>query len=87
MSTVFGIMSTVTLILCIVSSYKAAGENASNLGSTALLALLYMIVGVVLAIISLFESDKFNLFKITGFIFFVTSILCLSALLYAGAML
>ena len=87
MSTTFGVVSTVTFILCIFVSYKVAGDSVTRLGASALLAILYMIVGIVLAIISLFENDKFNLFKITGFVFFVTSLLCLSALLYAGAML
>lgn len=87
MSTVFGLLSTITWILCIVVSYKAAGQDVHRLGASALLAVIFMLVSLVLDVMSWIENDKFNLFKITGAVFFLVSLAFLSAMMYAGAML
>ncbi|MCR4788415.1 MAG: DUF6142 family protein [Lachnospiraceae bacterium] len=87
MSTFFGILSTVTFILCIYGSFKVSGNPAADFTDSAFFALIFMITGFILAVISLFETDRFFLFRVLGMFFNVTALVCLSVILYAGAML
>lgn len=86
MSCVFGLLSLVTFVLCIYKSYQVKGIGVERLGTSALLAIIFMLVGFGLSIYSLFESNKFKLFGITGIVLNTMSFLCLSAIIYAGAM-
>ncbi|MCR4990110.1 MAG: hypothetical protein K6A38_04525 [Lachnospiraceae bacterium] len=85
MATFFGILSTVTFLLCIYGSFKVAGDPSADYTDSAFFALIFMIAGFVLAVISFFESDRFFLFKVTGMLFNVTALISLSAIMYAGA--
>lgn len=85
MSTVFGIMASGTLALCINKSYELRGVGVERYGTTALLAIIYMLVGYGLGIYSFFEPDRFKLFKIAGIVTNSVGLFLLSAILYAGA--
>lgn len=87
MSTVFGIMSVVTYILCIVGSYEAAGDITERYAVAALLATVFMITGFVLVIRTFFQTDRFKLFFVFGIIVNSVALLLLSTILYAGAIL
>ena len=87
MSTVFGVMSAVTYIVCIYKSYLTAGFGVERYASSAILATLFMLVGFGLGIYSLQETDRFLLFRITGMVCNVVALLCLSSILYAGALI
>ena len=87
MATFFGILSTITFLLCIYGAFKVSGDPAADFTDSAFFALIFMITGFVLAVISLFETDKFFLFRVLGMFFNVTALVCLSIILYAGAML
>ena len=87
MATFFGILSTITFLLCIYGSFKVSGDPSADYTDSIFFALLFMIAGCVLAVISLFETDRFFLFKVLGIFFNVTALACLSVVMYAGAML
>ena len=87
MSSFFGLLSTVTFILCIYESYKVRGNDIDRFGTSALLGVIFLIAGVVLFVLSFFEGDRFKLFIITAGVFNVTALLGLSLILYAGAIL
>ena len=87
MSLVFGILSSVTFFFCFYESYLLQGEGVQRYAVCALLAIVFMIVGFVLGIISLLENNKFLLFRVLGIAMNVIAFFFLSAILYAGAML
>lgn len=87
MSTVFGMLSLVSYVLIFVKSYQTAGEDISRLGTAGFFATLFMLVGFGLGVYSLVERDRFNLFKALGITVNSLSLMMLSAILYAGAIL
>lgn len=87
MSCVFGIMASVTFLICILRSYDLKGVGVERYGTSALLAILFMIAGFALAVYSFLESDKFKLFKIIGIVLNSVALVFLSIILYAGAIL
>lgn len=87
MSSVFGAMSFGTFLACIVQSYKLKGVDVERFGTSALLAIIFMIVGYGLAIYAFIETDRLKLFKILGIVLNSLALISLSAILYAGAML
>ncbi len=85
MSTVFGLIGTVTYILCVIKSYNVAGVGVERYGISAFLATVFTVVGFGLGIYLYFEAEKFMLFKIMGIAVNTAALLCLSGILYAGA--
>lgn len=85
MSTIFGLMSSLTLAFCIQKSYSLRGVGIDRYGVSALLAIIYMMVGYGLGIYSFLESDRFKLFKIAGMVTNSMGLILLSIILYAGA--
>lgn len=85
MSTFFGSLSSVTLIVLLVKSYKAAGNNPDRFGVTAALAIMFCLIGMGLGIYSLTETDRFKLFRILGIVTNTLTLLLLSVILFAGA--
>lgn len=85
MSTVFGIMSLCTYLLCIYKSYLGAGVDSIRLGVAAFFATVFMITGFILGVFASQEDESFTLFKVLGILFNVLALLSLSAILYAGA--
>lgn len=86
MSCVFGVLSIVTFYFCIYLSFKVAGEGVARYGTSALLAIVFMLVGFGLGIYSLFELNKFRIFSVIGIILNAVGFFMLSGILYAGAM-
>lgn len=86
MSSVFGLMSLVTFVLVIYKSYQVAGVGIDRYGTSAFLAIIFMIVGYGLCIYSFFEGDRFLLFRVIGIVLNTMALLCLSFILYAGAL-
>lgn len=87
MSSVFGMLSLVSYIMIFVVSYEQAGEDVARLGVAGFFATIFMGVGFVLSVYSFLERDKFLFFKILGIVLNTASMICLSMILYAGAIL
>lgn len=85
MSTVFGILSCVTLGTAVYLSYIHAGESSARYGAAAFLATVFLVVGIILGIFSSTENEKFKLFTVLGIFVNIVAFGMLSLIMYAGA--
>ena len=74
-----------TLGIAVYLSYVQMGQADSRCGAAAVLAVVYMIIGMGLGLFSTTEKDKFKLFSIIGIAANVLGFVLLSLILYAGA--
>ena len=87
MSTVFWVLSIITLGSSIYLSYLNKGEVNVRYASAAVLAVIYMITGIILGAWSTIEREKFKMFTVLGIVTNVVAFGMLSIILYAGAYL
>ena len=85
MSTVFGVLSLVSLVVVIYLSYNHAGVAPVSYGFSGILILIFAIVGLVLGVMALQEKDQFMFFGRLGCVLNILSLLGISGVLYAGA--
>lgn len=85
MSTVFGVLSCVTLAAAVYLSYQNGGENSARYGAAVFLAIIYLAVGMILGISSTTEREKFKLFTVLGIFANILAFGMLSLIMYAGA--
>lgn len=85
MSTILGILSIITLGTAIYLSYLNGGTANARYASAALLAVIFMIIGIILGLWSSTEKEKFRLFTVIGIIVNVLAFGMLSIILCAGA--
>ncbi len=87
MSTVFGVLSCVSLIAIIYLAYLKGGEIPVNYGMAGILVLLFAIVGVVLGVFAAQEKERFRLFAWLGLALNAVALAGVSGILYAGSYL
>lgn len=87
MSTVFGALSCISLIVLIYLSYLNKGDVPVKYGVAGIFVLIYGIVGMILAVLAVREKDKFLLFGWIGVALNALAILGMSGILYAGSYL
>lgn len=87
MSTVFGILSCVSLVAVVYLSYIQGGEVPVNYGIAGILILVFAIVGMVLGVYAVRERDKYKFFAWLGVLCNFAALACLSGVLYAGSYL
>ena len=87
MSTVFGALSCISLIVLIYLSYLNKGDAPFKYGVAGILALVFGIVGMILAVLAVQEKEKFLLFGWIGVVLNALAILGISGILYAGSYL
>lgn len=85
MSTILGILAIITLSTAIYLSYLNKGAASARYGAAALLAVIFMIIGIILGMWSTTEREKFRLFTVLGIITNVLAFGMLSIILFAGA--
>lgn len=85
MSTILGVLSIITLGTAIYLSYLNKGAATARYGAAALLAVIFMITGIILGVWSTTEKEKFRLFTVLGIITNVLAFGMLSIILFAGA--
>lgn len=85
MSTILGVLAGATLGTAVYFSYESGGNASAKDASAALLAAVFMTVGLVLGIWSATEKDKFKLFTLLGIAVNVLAFAMLSLILFAGA--
>lgn len=66
MSTLLGVISTVSLVTVICLTYVRGGEAAVSYGLTGLLATLMSVTGLILGILTALEKDRYRLFPALG---------------------
>lgn len=85
MSTILGVLSIITLGTAVYLSYLNKGALSERYGAAALLAVIYMSVGLILGIMSTTERERFKLFIVLGLLMNTLAFGMLSIILYAGA--
>ena len=85
MSTILGVLSCASLGTAVYLSYLNGGDASARYGAAALLAVIFMFVGIGLGVWSTTEREKFKLFTVLGIIMNVIAFGILSLILFAGA--
>lgn len=85
MSTILGILASVTLGIAVYQSYLNGGGTSERHTAAALLAVAFMIVGMGLGVWSTTEKEKYRLFTVLGIFVNTLAFGMLSLILYAGA--
>lgn len=85
MSAILGLLANITLGTAVYLSYLNQGAPSDRNTAAALLAVIYMTVGLVLGIWSATEKEKFKLFIILGIFLNALAFGMLSLILFAGA--
>ena len=84
MSSVCSLLSLLAFIIIMVSVLKTGGMIDRRLGALSFVSFLFGLFGLLLAIMSLFEKDRFPFFPRFGFILSFISCLLWSAIVYMG---
>lgn len=87
MSTVFGALSDISLIVLVYLSYMRGGQVPVNYGIAVILVLIFAIVGCLLGVLAWQEREKFKVFAIIGLVLNVAALMAVSGILYAGSYL
>ncbi len=85
MATILGVISLATLSYTVVMSYYRGGDVPLQYGAAALLVTIFALTGVVIAVISKTERDKYYFFSYLGICLNVLALIAVSIILYAGA--
>ena len=87
MSTVFGVLCTVSMVIVIVLSYIRNGNVPAGYGFTGVFATVLSLNGLLLGIFSVREADRFKLFGWLGILLNGISLGMISGILYMAAYL
>ena len=87
MSTVFGVLCTVSMVIVIILSYIRSGDIPAGYGFTGLFAAILSLVGMLLGVLALRETDRFKLFGWLGILLNGVSLGAVSGILYAASYL
>lgn len=87
MSTVFGALSDISLIVLVYLSYIRGGQVPVNYGIAVILVLIFAVVGCLLGVLAWQEREKFKVFAIIGLVLNVVALMAVSGVLYAGSYL
>lgn len=87
MSTVFGVLCTVSLVIVVCLSYKSAGDVPIGYGFTGIFATVLSLIGLLLGVMAVREVDRFKLFGWLGILFNGVSLGMISGVLYIAAYL
>ncbi|MBQ8592285.1 MAG: hypothetical protein IJ485_06030 [Lachnospiraceae bacterium] len=66
MSTVFGILGLVTIILALHFTFLAKGVASARYGIAGLLSCIFALTGMILGVMARMEEDKYYLFAYIG---------------------
>lgn len=85
MSTVFGVLCTVSLVVVTILSYSRDGDIPAGYGFTGVFATLLSLIGLILGILAVREKDRFKLFGWLGILLNGISLAMVSGILYMAA--
>ena len=85
MSVILGVIGIVSIIVAVVFTYSNGGIATLEYGGVVLLSLLYGFGGLILAILSKKEPDKYYFISYLGMVLNGIVIAMVSMILYAGA--
>lgn len=80
MSTILGIISNASLGIVIYMTYLDNGETEHGYGVTAILAMIFSMIGLILGAITVRDKDYYRFFPVVGILLNVIA-LCVVALI------
>lgn len=87
MSTILGIISTVSLGIVVYLTYLRGGEATVGYGVTGLLATIFSLAGLILGIVTVRDKEYYRLFPWLGVILNLVALGSISLMLYLGTAL
>ncbi|MDD3412805.1 MAG: DUF6142 family protein [Lachnospiraceae bacterium] len=84
MSTTCGSISLVSFFVALILCFYQRGMATLRLGAVGLIAIIFSVVGFVLAILSMYEKDAFQLFPRCGLALSILSFGAWIFILYIG---
>lgn len=85
LSVILGVIGLASIVIAVIFTYSRGGEATLEYGGVVLLCLIYGFIGLILAIISKKEPDKYYFISYLGMVLNVMVIGSVSFILYAGA--
>ncbi len=86
MSTILGMISTVSLGIVIYLTYARGGQPKTGYGFTGLLAALFSLIGLALGVLTARQKDYYRLFPWLGICLNGIALGIVGAILYLGRM-
>ena len=87
MSTILGIISTVSIGIVLYLTYLRGGEATVGYGVTGLLATLFSLVGLILGVLTVRNKEYYRLFPWLGIVLNLLALGSISFILYFGSMM
>ncbi|MGN1147754.1 MAG: DUF6142 family protein [Lachnospiraceae bacterium] len=84
MSTILGIISTLSLVAVIYLTYVQEGNAPMGYGVTGLLIAIFSLTGLILGVITVREKDRYKLFPCLGILFNLVALFGIGLVVYAG---
>lgn len=84
MSTILGLISSVSLGIVLYLTYLSGGNAPLSYGMTGLLAMIFSLTGISLGILTVQEQDNFKLFPVMGIILNMATLLILAFIVQLG---
>ncbi len=81
MGTVLGLISLISVIICISISYYNAGTISASLGMVAIVAMVFSLVGLILGCLTVFNKEYYMLFPRLAFYINLFTLLILGGIL------
>lgn len=87
MSTILGIISTVSLGIVVYLTYRHGGEATVGYGVTGLLATIFSIIGLILGVLTVRVKEYYRLFPWLGIALNLVALGSISFMLYFGSVM
>lgn len=87
MSTILGLISTMSLAAVIYLTYALDGQAPVGYGVTGLLVAVFSMTGLVLGIVTVVEKDRYKFFPWMGIVLNTVALLGIGLVVYAGTYL
>lgn len=84
MSTILGVISTLSLVAVIYLTYVQAGNAPAGYGVTGLLIAVFSVTGLILGGVTALEKDRYKLFPCLGIVFNAIALIGIALVVYAG---
>jgi lipopolysaccharide export LptBFGC system permease protein LptF len=84
MSTILGIISTVSLAAVLYLTYLRKGNAPTGYGVTGLLIALFSLAGLILGMVTVVEKDRYKFFPCVGIFLNFIALFGIGVVLYAG---
>lgn len=84
MSVILGMISVVSTIVALYLSYRRQLEGVVGYGATCLLAAIFAVIGLVLALTQLSRKDTFRFFPVLGLVLNLVVLVGIGLMVYWG---